>query len=913
MLYRRILQGLGQLSAFLLDVPRAGEMSASASTIFRQVQNLAVQEEPWPVLDDSRMLQPPISTFAGPHHLATLLLAAGDILGASALSGVAPPPGVTEQAWRTLLDPIIVERPFLWPNHLSALDKGFLNPGTSAVVSFPTGAGKSTLSELKTAAALALGGAVVYLAPTHALVAQMKVDLAKAFPTVEVRDSLLVEDFYAEIGEKISPNRSQIVVMTPERCLALLLLDGGEFAEVKAVIFDECHLIHPNTSGHNRRSLDAMLALLHLHRAAPNADWLLLSAMMANASDLAAWVQDLTKRPCIALSLDWKPTRQARGCLVYDQEAVTTLKAQLKRQENATRATDGTIKAPKAAIQSTLQARPFGFFSLRQTWQTTAVEDYALLSLLDTTVPLSASITPKDPKNPKKKLYWYLAPNKNEVAAHLAARCADIGLKVLLFVQNTGHVSSIARRVESLIQGKRAAPQLSPRETELLKVATEEAGSDASVIIPSNSAACHYGLMLPPERELAERLFRRKDGISVLVATATLAQGMNLPADVVFIVGDERFVKETKGFSPLEAHELLNAAGRAGRAGHVAQGMVVVLPHQLVTFDPASHQISSGWMTLREAVFSRADQCLEVGDPIRLLLDRVHDAVAASDPEVSYFLRRVPRSLLGDVDAPRRFLRATFGAWQAKQQNQEAKFEEIITRTIAQQRELVPISQVGGWRDDLAARTGVAVGFIEALDAELLSIKPRLPREIEEWVRWYFSWLCDDEFRLESVFGHRLTMDAGNTWAQNDLFGRGLADTVWAWMSGETLMQLNVRCGGNSVNPGNCIKARKFVRLVPDLAFAAGLTTQVYREQLRETGEGRMPLTLGTLALCVREGVAEPEVAALRLFLTERPTSRPGLCTQWSEIRGFASQRDEHESFGRTRTRVERALTRYRS
>jgi hypothetical protein len=179
-------------------------------------------------------------------------------------------------------------------------------------------------------------------------------------------------------------------------------------------------------------------------------------------------------------------------------------------------------------------------------------------------------------------------------------------------------------------------------------------------------------------------------------------------------------------------------------------------------------------------------------------------------------------------------------------------------------------------------------------------------------IRLFKHALSADEQRLKAVFGHRLGIDDRTALGQAELFGGALADTVWAWMSGETLSALNVRCGGNPANPGTCSKARKFVRLVPDLAFAAGLATRVRRKQLEEAGDERMPLTLAALALCVREGAAEPEIAALRLHSAGHPTSRHGLRELWSEIRVFAPPRDEYESFGRTRTRVETALTRHR-
>ena len=257
---------------------------------------------------------------------------------------------------------------------------------------------------------------------------------------------------------------------------------------------------------------------------------------------------------------------------------------------------------------------------------------------------------------------WYLTPNKNAVASHLAAQCVRIGMKVILFVQNTRDVGAIAKDINTLACEDIAKPSLNTGETRLLETATQEVGSLDAVINPAHCAGCHHALMLQSERELAENLFRRTDGIRALAATATLAQGMNLPADIVFIVGDERFDKQVDRFSPLEAHEVLNAAGRAGRAGHVAQGVVVVLPHSLVDFDPQTYRIAAKWTRLQEAVFSRADQCLTVRDPVQMVIDRIQDAASPEDTaeaeaEVQYFLRRIPPGADDDIDAPKRFLR----------------------------------------------------------------------------------------------------------------------------------------------------------------------------------------------------------------------------------------------------------------
>jgi len=888
-LYIRLLHGLGSLAQFLLNAANLPDLGVSAVDVFRQVQRSAAQELPWPVADAKKWRLTAFSTFPGPHHLATLLIAAADYLGASALSGILPPSGILPTVWNGLLKTVIVERPFLWPNHQKAIDDGLLMPGTSAVISFPTGAGKTTLSVLKTAVALGLGGAVIYLAPTHALVGQMKTDLRKAFPDIPVRESLIVEDFYTEIEDTFSSTNAQIVVMTPERCLALLSMEGVGFGAVRLVIFDECHLMHPRQGGQNRRSLDAMLAVLHLREAAPSADWLLLSAMIENAHEIAGWLAELLGRRCIPLNLDWKPTRQARGCLAFDEKSLDRLRGQLRTSKDAARKLGRPTRAPGAAVQRQLAAKPYGFFCLQQTWHSKAPKDYVLLPLLEKDVPLAANGN------------WFLTTNKNTVAAHLAAQCVRLGLKVLLFVQNTGHVVPIAAAIDAQVGGK--GVELTPHESKLLRVATEEMGARESVITANSCSGAHHSNMLPSERELVESLFSRKNGIKALAATPTLAQGMNLPAEIVFIVGDERFDKGAQDFTPLEAHELLNAAGRAGRAGHVAQGMVIVLSQNLVEFDFGKQKIGRGWPKLQE-LFSSADQCLAVQDPIRYLIDRVQDEGANADADVRYFLRRLPRS----ADSSTRFLNSTLGAWHAKRSAQHQRFQELVAQTLEQRADLAPLSEAETWRDDLAHRTGIALELIDELHEQLILRFESPLTETEEWIRWFFDWLGSSDYWVDALLGHRLSPALRDDLGQGDLFGSRLAEIVWSWMSGETLRQLNTRLGGKANNPGKCSKARKFVlKLVPELAFAAGLATRIRRHQIEEAGEGDMPLTLATLGLCVREGLPEPEVAALRL-ITSGAESRQSLLRQWNLIRHHAPTRTVNETFSRTRRRVTTAF-----
>ncbi len=408
-----LLRGVRALGRQLRNTTSDDDASA-ARQLFLRVKALCIDELADP-FGDGRAAY---SVFSGPLHLANLLLAAERDMGAAALAHLPAPSGIDQNGWRDILRRMVRSRPFLWRNHRAAIDQGLLNPGQSAAISFPTGAGKSTLAELKIATALLQGKQVVFLAPTHALVGQTTKALQKTF-----RDASVVGDLDDEVALSMVVELPEIIVTTPERCLMLLAMQREAFSGLGLIVFDECHLIHARPDDRSRRGLDSMLCLLNLTQAAPEADLLLLSAMMKNTAELAGWLRTLTSRGCLTLDLAWKPTRQARGCVVYDMAQLAALEGKLAA---ARRAKPGQDAVP-AGVKRELSAAPFGFFGLRQTWNSTSTDDYALRALLDTPTLLGTS----------KGRRWYLTPNGNEVSTAIAAGSVGAGMKTLVFVQNT--------------------------------------------------------------------------------------------------------------------------------------------------------------------------------------------------------------------------------------------------------------------------------------------------------------------------------------------------------------------------------------------------------------------------------------------------------------------------------------------
>ncbi|KAM3165145.1 Antiviral helicase SLH1 [Lachancea thermotolerans] len=97
------------------------------------------------------------------------------------------------------------------------------------------------------------------------------------------------------------------------------------------------------------------------------------------------------------------------------------------------------------------------------------------------------------------------------------------------------------------------------------KEMTKNKDKDVKELFQSGFGVHHAG-MSRSDRNLTERMF--KDGaINVLICTATLAWGVNLPADVVIIKGTQVYDSKKGGFTDLGISDVIQIFGRAGRPG----------------------------------------------------------------------------------------------------------------------------------------------------------------------------------------------------------------------------------------------------------------------------------------------------------------------------------------------------------
>jgi hypothetical protein len=781
--------------------------------------------------------------YAGPHHVATLLLRLLPRVRQSMLVRTPAPAGANSTTWREWLLPQAEKRPFLWTNHLHAVETGYLDRGSSMVMTTPTGSGKTTLSVLKIAAVLCADESVVYLAPTHALVDQVEYDLSGEVGDINpesVEDTLL-----EEIGDRLP----QLSVMTPERCLALLGSAPELFENVGLLVFDEFHLISaddPLTSPKiNSRAIDAMLALLSFMSHRQSADLLLLSAMVANGEEVRNWLRSTTGQTVHCFNDPWKPTRQLRSCVIYDDAEVRSSAAE-------------TAKLLTKKAQNAIPVQPFGLFSLLSGWHPERPEKLAVRRLTAASPPLT------------RKPNGRHTSNRNAIAAQIAADYAAQGKRVVVFCADATACGSIADGINDQLDA--ADIPLTADQEGMRSSILKDVGSSEATYEPTGlRAGVHHGDLIPLERRLMEAVFRRSRapegaqfGLEVIAATSTIAQGLNLPCDVVILAGTDRSAQDDPGGNPrkdLLPHEVLNAMGRAGRAAYSATGLAIVIPANPIQIDPSTLSFRLHQNPL-DIVFSDKDACQDIIDPVELLLDAV-EATASSDPKTQAMIRRLSSVTIDGRSGFDDIAGRSFGYFVRKSRETASADAWLQSRRTALTAATATLQDppVLPWQQTLAVRNGIPPELVARIVNQMGSA-PNDKTETSDWVYWLLDvcvtssadlTLLVRDTSLQTVFGraysNQVDKDAGSL-----IILGALKALIEMWCGGKSLVEIEtwllafireheqpvVR---QATAQKHANRARRFsIRILPDIAFVCGLLSQIGKAIELETGNSPSPV-----------------------------------------------------------------------
>ena len=712
----------------------------------------------------------PIVAHADIQHLARTASRAFVEASGRALRQV-PPPAEHGGAFSDFLASRCAVQPLLWPAAADYVRAALPGPTVSAIVAVPTGAGKSGVADLAVQHAIVQGW-VLYLAPTNALVGQIRRQLRRDHPGITVREFLGGAEYTSLAGEELEEIKTgEILVMTPEKCSLALRQSPDAFGELALVVFDEAHLL-----GERRgRGTLTELVLADILSRANRVALLLMSALIANPDDLASWLRQAHDRDVVVIREPWRPTRTLRAVVGIDRQ--TTLDA---AQEPAL-----TLQAmPPRRRNVKFDASLAVLAGLQGPWSTREAADYALVRIgattpMNVTRPAGGGTIRIDPQS----------ANTRATVESLAQLLGERNQKVMAFLPRSKHDSFAA----GLSLPGFGAVNNGATVRSLLALAGAELGVESLLgAALSKGVAVHTSALLTEERRASELAFDEGNAL-VLFATGTLAQGLNLPATTVIIGGTDIGYdpEQTEAEKRQQRSQLLNAIGRAGRARVSARSLALVVPTRMPLLDAT---------TLVDAVLPRAeflseeDASTQLSSSLRALLVRVRDGtvdpdkLTGSDHLALAYL--VPADDSGDAGS---VLRRSWGAYQAGGITDVTALVATIGQIGEQQLE-----SNGGptWAAEAGRRAGVALPIsarfattaVKQLGAE------DVPESVDDWLDLMLDALATipvgqlglllsrDAFRSTPLEGMWSEQRAESVTAH-----RAMRETLRRWLAGESL------------------------------------------------------------------------------------------------------------------------------
>jgi replicative superfamily II helicase len=528
------------------------------------------------------------------------------------------------------------ERPIfemLPPQRITLRDRGLMTSGArSIVVSLPTSGGKTFIAQFRMLQALnqfeAEQGWVAYVAPTRALVnqicARLRRDFAPLGVVVErVSPALDIDGVEAEMLADEDPKSAfRILVGTPEKID--LMLRGGWEAKIgrplTLVVVDEAHNL---SSG--ARGLKLELLLATINRECRDSQFLLLTPFIQNGNEVARWLSPDSFAD-VSVQFDWRPNDRA------------------------------------IAIAQPAQAAGRGDFQLNlKTVHTSRA-----------TIDIERSVALCDGR--ELGLTWSQVRNSQSNVAAVAATCLNRRGPIIVVagtVPNTWPIArSLANDPKLLDKAAERDLNLGARETQdidfVADFIAEEFGSDFELIdLLRKRIGVHHSGLSDDTRVLMEWLMEKGE-LDTLVATTTIAQGVNFPVTGVVMQSHQYPYGEN-----MPPEDFWNLAGRAGRADQSGTGIIALAATNDAKAALLTDYVQQNVSYLNSTLIDMVTQALANGP--RLELQALYYM-----KEWSAFLQYLAHSYrqVGDhaqfAAQIEQVLRGSFGFQKLRQQNQAA-------------------------------------------------------------------------------------------------------------------------------------------------------------------------------------------------------------------------------------------------
>ncbi|MFW9796561.1 MAG: DEAD/DEAH box helicase [Candidatus Thorarchaeota archaeon] len=180
----------------------------------------------------------------------------------------------------------------------------------------------------------------------------------------------------------------------------------------------------------------------------------------------------------------------------------------------------------------------------------------------------------RDGKNKPRKVNR----TRKEELADVVCDTLDEGGQVLVFVSSRRSAVAVAKKLAPFLRryiSDEVMRKLSKGATKIGGTPSAPEASKTLARLIANGAAFHHAGLDNQERALVEDYFK-DDLLKVIVATPTLAAGVNLPSRRV-IIRDYRRYESDRGSYPIPVLEYKQMAGRAGRPKYDDYGEAVLI------------------------------------------------------------------------------------------------------------------------------------------------------------------------------------------------------------------------------------------------------------------------------------------------------------------------------------------------
>ena len=423
------------------------------------------------------------------------------------------------------------------------------------MLSVPTSSGKTLLAQLFIVAHVATQpSGVCYVAPMRSLGREVRralrerlrvlaKELGRDAPDFPATGSAglfgeLATDATGASGDEDPPD---VEVMTPERLAHLLRHDPqGVLERFGLLVFDEVQLLAEQGRGF---TLESLLAFLHWRTQETSHRLVLLSAALGNRGQLMSWLDPNGEG--VLLSSAWRGPRRLHAVFTTDIDW--------------SRPTSTPVRTDQLPVR--LSYPVLGRIRLRPAEDTRP-------HTLELSEPVGRIAFRADRfgvrqggREPSHSTPQY------KMVARLIAALGPAG-SVLVVTSTRKLAQSMALELATLVPEE-------PRARPLVDFIRQRLGDDHPLATTLLHGVAFHHAALPVDvlEELEEQL--RGNIVRYMVCTSTLTEGVNLPVHTVVI--NEVTWQDQPEDARLTGGRLLNALGRAGRAGRESEGWVVLV------------------------------------------------------------------------------------------------------------------------------------------------------------------------------------------------------------------------------------------------------------------------------------------------------------------------------------------------